>query len=94
VDTQQVLALLDQVAIPVFVFFQGPPDRVLYDWRFIRKMALPFPRVQCHGSPLIDARGIVHILIGQIDSGRRLNSHYQNLFETPSKYTPLKKLLF
>jgi hypothetical protein len=57
-------------------------------------VALPFPRVQCHGSPLIDARGIVHILIGQIDTGRRLNSHYQNLFETPSKYTPLKKLLF
>jgi len=94
VDTQQVLALLDQVAIPVFVFFQGPPDRVLYDWRFIRKNGASVPQGAMPWLTLIDARGIVHILIGQIDSGRRLNSHYQNLFETPSKYTPLKKLLF
>jgi len=44
--------VLDQIAIPVFVFFQDPPDRVPYDWRFIQEVALPFPRVQCHGSPL------------------------------------------
>jgi hypothetical protein len=53
VDAQQVLAVLDQIAIPVFVFFQIPPDRVPRDWRSLREVPLPFPRVQCHGSPLV-----------------------------------------
>ena len=59
VDAQQVLTVCNQIAIPVFVLLQVPPDRVPSDWRFFRKVVFPFPRVQCHGSPIRESTGIV-----------------------------------
>jgi len=36
-DAQKVLAVFDEVSIPVFVLLQGPLDRVQLDWRFLGK---------------------------------------------------------
>ena len=42
VNAQQVVAVLNQIAAPVFVFFQVLPDSVPRDGRFFRKLAFSF----------------------------------------------------
>src|SRR5580658_9136313 len=37
VDAQKILTVLEEIATPVFVFLQVPPNRVPYGWRFFRE---------------------------------------------------------
>src|ERR1022692_2381780 len=52
VDAEQVLAVFDQILIPVFVFLEGAPDGLKLGERYRRNATLLWPRVQIHGYSL------------------------------------------
>jgi hypothetical protein len=52
VDAQQILAVLDQILIPVFVFLESPPDGIQLGRTYFPNTTFLWPRVQIHGYSL------------------------------------------
>ena len=61
VDTQQIMAVLDQIAIPVFALGGVLPERAPDHREFFQWVALFVPRVQGHGSPVSGPLGFINL---------------------------------